>query len=77
MERSTADTKKEVLSSHFVELSRQSLTTDLLEVLLSSDDYDLKHCIHHKPICKLNRQLPTQPYWLGKHEFCIIRPETC
>ena len=27
MERSTADTKKEVLSSHFVESSRPSLTT--------------------------------------------------
>ena len=32
MERSTADTKKKVLSSHFVESSRPSLTTVRLEV---------------------------------------------
>ena len=33
MERSTADTKKEVLSSHLVELSRPSLTTVRLSVM--------------------------------------------
>ena len=32
MERSTADTKKKVLSSHFVESSRPSLTTVCLEI---------------------------------------------